>query len=703
VGIEVDVINYQPADVVAAVSSFVVSFGQAIAIVVVVLLLFMGLRSGLLIGVVLTLTVLATMILIYMLGVNLERISLGALVIALGMLVDNAIVVTEGMMIRIQSGMDRLKAAKETVGQALMPLLGATVIAVLAFAAIGVSEDATGEYCRSLFQVLLCSLMISWVIAITITPLFCTMFLKGVDKNAAGEAKDPYQGIVFTGYKKLLTTCIRFRWTTVLVLIALLVGSYALFGKLKNNFFPDSTRAQFILNYRLPAGSDIRQTSEDMAVIEQFLLNDERVKSTASYIGAGAPRFMLTFTPETDGDKGFGLILVNVHNYQVVDKLMLETLAYAEKTFPDAQPYVEKIRLGPGGGAAIEARFSGPDPEVLRQLANKAKSIMNQHPDTYAIREDWKPVANLIRPQFDESKARAAGVSRAILSAALEMNFSGTRVGIFREADELLPIIVWQPEKERENVDNIGNVQVWTPSLRRTVPVEQVVTGFETVTEDAYVWRRDRKFTVTAQAENFPGVLTSDIFNTIQRDIEAIPLPTGYEFEWGGEHDDSSSAQAKLMGSMPLTAVLMILIVVMLFNSIKQTLIIWLTVPLALIGVAVGLFAFDQPFDFMSLLGFLALVGMLIKGAIVLIDQINIDLAEGKTPYQAVMDSAVSRMRPVSMAAVTTVLGMIPLLPDTFFRAMAVTIMAGLTFATILTLVVVPVLYTIFYRIPAQK
>jgi multidrug efflux pump subunit AcrB len=340
---------------------------------------------------------------------------------------------------------------------------------------------------------------------------------------------------------------------------------------------------------------------------------------------------------------------------------------------------------------------------VLRRLANEAKAIMTAHPDTYAVREDWKPLANLIRPQFDESKARAAGVSRAVLSAALEMNFSGTRVGVFREADELLPIIVWQPEEERSDVAHIGNVQVWTPSLRKTVPVEQVVTGFETVTEDAYVWRRDRKMTVTAQAENFPGVLTSTIFNPIRADIEAIPLPAGYEFKWGGEQEDSSKAQASLVGAMPLTAILMVLIIIMLFNSIKQPLIILLTVPLALIGVALGLYIFDQPFDFMALLGFLSLVGMLIKGAIVLIDQINIDLAEGKTPYQAVMDSAVSRMRPVSMAGITTVLGMIPLLPDTFFQAMAITIMAGLTFATILTLVVVPVLYTIFYRIPAEQ
>ncbi|MCP4198744.1 MAG: efflux RND transporter permease subunit, partial [Proteobacteria bacterium] len=336
VGMEIDVINYQPKDVTTAVNGFVVSFGQAVAIVVVVLLLFMGLRSGLLIGFILLLTVEATMILLYLWGVNLERISLGALVISLGMLVDNAIVVTDGMMIRIQAGKNRLEAAKEVVGQTMTPLLGATVIAVLAFAAIGVSDDSTGEYCRSLFQVMLFSLMISWVIAITITPLFCTMFLKEGDKKSTSEIKDPYRGAIFTIYKKFLKGCINFRWTTVLVLIALLIASYFLFGMLKNSFFPDSTRAQFIVNYRLPAGSDIRQTSKDMAEVENFLLKDKRVSSTAAYIGAGAPRFMLTFSPETDGDKGFGLILVGVHDYKQIDGLMVDVLNYVGDTFPDA-------------------------------------------------------------------------------------------------------------------------------------------------------------------------------------------------------------------------------------------------------------------------------------------------------------------------------------------------------------------------------
>ncbi len=700
IGMEIGVVNFQSDDVTLAINNFVISFLEAIAIVIVVLLIFMGMRSGILIGVVLALTVLATMIIMSMMDINLQRISLGALIIALGMLVDNAIVITEGMLVRIQAGMDKLKAAREVVEQSLMPLLGATVIAILAFAAIGTSPDSTGEFCRSLFQVMLISLFISWVIAITITPLFCSMFLKA--DNTSAEVKDPYQGIVFVIYKNFLKLCIRRRWVTIAVLIAMLLMAVYGFGQLKNSFFPESTRPQFMLNYWLPAGTDIRQTSADILEIEKYLLTDERVASTASFIGAAASRFMLTFSPETSMDKGNGLVLITVKDYKKIDVMIPELMAYLKEKFPDAQPIIEKFKLGPSSGA-VEVRLSGPDPEVLRSLSKEVKDILSSAQGAYAVRDDWRQKVNIIRPQFDESRARLSGVSRSVLSTALQMNFSGTTVGVFREGDELRPIIIRQPESERLDAENMKNLQVWSPTVRKTIPVTQVVSGFKTVREDSMVNRRDRKLTITAKCENLPGFLPSQIFNQVQLKIEALELPIGYEMEWGGEYESSRDAKGPLAASMPIFILIMVLIVIMLFNSLRQPLIIWMTVPLALIGVSLGLFVCGLPFDFMALLGFLSLIGMLIKGAIILIDQINIELAEGKEPFDAVMDSAVSRMRPVSMAAVTTVLGMIPLLPDVFFRAMAVTIMAGLSFATILTLVVVPTLYTIFYKIPYKE
>lgn len=702
VGMELGVINFQSDDVSKAVNGFIINFLEAIAIVVIVLLIFMGIHSGLLIGTVLVLTVLGSFIVMNIMGINLQRVSLGALIIALGMLVDNAIVVTEGMLIRIQGRMDRIKAAREVVGQGMIPLLGATVIAVLAFASIGVSEDATGEYLGSLFQVMLISLMLSWLIAITVTPLFCTMFLKESKPDAGSAQKDPYQGIIFLVYIKFLRQSIRRRWISVAVMLVLLVAALYGFGLLKDSFFPESTRPQFELHYWLPAGTDIRQTSQDLEKIEKHLLTNKRVTSTASYIGAGATRFMLPFAPQTSMDKSYGLVLITVRDYRDIDSLIPDLMRYLTENFPDAQPIIKEFKFGPPGGA-VQVRFSGPKPDVLRQLSHQAQVIMQSDQNAYAVRDDWRKKVKVIRPQYSETQARLAGISRTVLNNALEMSFTGTHIGVYREGDKLLPIIIRPPESERVNVDNINDLQIWSPVTRKTVPVYQIVSGFETEWEDSLIHRRNRKFTITASCEPLFGVLASTVFENLRPKIESIELPPGYEMEWGGEYEESAEAQEQLSASIPVALLIMVLIVIMLFNNLRQPLIIWLTVPLAIIGVTLGLLTFDLPFDFMALLGFISLIGMLIKNSIILIDEINREIKEGKTPLYAIIDSAVSRLRPVSMAAITTVLGMTPLLQDIFFRSMAVTIMSGLSFATLLTLIVVPVLYAVFFRVRYEK
>lgn len=703
IGIDIGVINFQPHDVELAVNGFVVNFLGAVAIVVVVLLIFMGLKSGLLIGVILALTVLGTMIFMDIMDITLQRISLGALVIALGMLVDNAIVVTEGMMIRIGKGENGRDAAVAVVGQNLMPLLGATVIGVLAFAAVGLSQDMTGEYCRSLFQVMLISLMFSWLVAITLTPLFCTMIFKPQPKGDENGEADPYRGIVFVLYKGFLAICLRYRWLTVGCMVILLGLAVYTFTQLKNNFFPNSAKPMFTIHYWLPAGTDIRQTTGDIAEIETWLTKDERIASIASYIGAGAPRFMLTFAPEKSMDKGYGVLLVTVHDNNDIDALLPTVYDYITQRYPDAEPKVEKFILGAKLGGSIEVRFSGKDPNVLRRLSEEAKAIFRADPQSYAVRDDWRQRVKAIRPIFDESKARTVGITRRDLNTTLEATFKGRRVGIFREKDELIPIVLRAPEAERLDVENLKDIQIWSPVTRKSVPLSQVVSRIETVWEDSLIHRLDRKLTITASCEPTFGILASNVFERTRPAIEAMTLPPGYTMEWGGDFEGSADARAGLMSSMPVTILLMVLIIIMLFNALRQPLIIWLTVPLAIIGVSFGLMAFDLPFDFMALLGFLSLTGMLIKNAIVLLDQIDLEIREGGTPHTAIVHSCLSRLRPVSMAAFTTVLGMIPLLTDVFFRSMAVTIMAGLTFATILTLVVVPVLYAIFFHIHEDR
>ena len=700
-GMEINVVNFQATDVTLSIKAFVINFLQAIAIVIIVLLIFMGVRSGLLIGAILAITVLGTIIVMDMMGISLQRISLGALIIALGMLVDNAIVVTEGMLIRIEAGMNRIKAAGEVIAQTQMPLLGATIIAVLAFWGIGMSQDSTGEFCRSLFQVMLISLMMSWITAITITPLFCKMFLKG--GSSTGDQKDPYKGFIFVGYKKILSWCIRLRWLTILVMIGMLVASLYGFGFLKGSFFPASTKPMFMVNYWLPSGTDVRQTVADISEIEKHILKDKRVASVASYIGDGAPRFILTFAPEQTSDDGYGILLVSVNDYREIDAIVPEIEEFISSNYPDAYPVLRKFALGPGDDFDLEARFSGPDSKVLRQLSEKAQAIMRNYPDSARVWDDWRPPVKKIVPLFDEVKAKQAGVSRTMLAQSLESAVSGTTVGLYREGDDLLPIISRLPDDERLAVENLQDLQVYSPALKKSVPISQVVSGFATVAEDPLRMRFNRKSTIRARGNIKFGLLPSEMQAAVEKEIEALELPAGYEMAWGAEKENSAKAQAGIKANMAAPSIVMLLIIIMLFNNLRQPAIILMLVPFLVIGVTVGLLGTGAPFGFMSLLGMLSLTGMLIKNAIVLIDQINIELADGKEPFTAIVDASVSRMRPVCMAAITTVLGMMPLVIDPFFQGMAVTVMGGLTFATGLTLILVPVLYVVFYRVKWQK
>ncbi len=698
VGMTIEVINFQATDVALAIKTFVSNFLAAVLIVIVVLLVFMGVQSGLLIGSILAITVFGTLIVMNMWGISLERISLGALIIALGMLVDNAIVVTEGMLIRLQNGMNRLKAAGEVVTQTQMPLLGATVIAILAFWGIGMSEDSTGEFCRSLFQVMLISLLLSWIIAITITPLFCGMFLKGAAEGSEKE-NDPYKGFVFVAYKKILSVSIRARWLTLLIMIAMLFSAVYGFGFLKGSFFPASTKPMFMVHYWLPSGTDIRQTVADISKIEAHILEDDRVSSVASYIGDGAPRFILTFQTEKTSDDSYGLMLVSVDDYRDIDVLIPEVEEYISTNFLDAEPVLRKFALGPGGDYDLEVRFSGPDDRVLRELSAKAQQIMRDYPYSARVWDDWRPPVKKIVPVFDEVKAKQAGVNRTMLARALEGAVSGTQVGLYRDGDDLIPIVSRLPAEERLDVEHLRDVQVYSPALRKSIPIHQVISGFEIVAEDPFRMRFNRKLTVSTKANIQFGMLPSEMQKAVEGEIEAIELPIGYEMAWGAEKEDSARAQSGIKANMAAPTIAMILIIIMLFNNLRQPAIILLTVPFAIIGVTVGLLGSGSPFGFMALLGMLSLTGMLIKNAIVLIDQINIELDDGKEPLTAVIDASVSRVRPVCMAAITTVLGMIPLVVDPFFKGLAVTVMGGLSFATGLTLILVPILYVIFYRI----
>ena len=699
-GMALATVYNQPEEVDKSVSAFMLNLGEAVAIVIAVLLVFMGVRSGILMGGVLLLTILGTFIVMKMMDIELQRISLGALIIALGMLVDNAIVVTEGILVGMKRGLSKLDAAKEIVRQTVWPLLGATVIAIMAFAPIGLSDDATGEYTNTLFWVLLISLMLSWVTAITLVPFFADLFFS--DKDVGGDdgaGEDPYSGKVFVLYRRLLDKAIHHRVITLSAMGALLVIAVVGFGFVKQAFFPPSNTPMFLVDYWLPQGSDIRATQEAAARLEQELLEMDSVEQVTSTIGQGAQRFMLPYAPEKSYPS-YAQLIVEVSDREQINPTLAATRELIRDEHLQAFAKVKRLMIGPSPAASIEARFSGPDPKALRALGLKAQAIMRDDGGLESIRHDWRQQEKVIRPQFQEAQARRAGITREDLDNTLALNFSGRDVGLYRDGSKLLPIVARPPDNERLSADNLNDVQVWSPAYATYIPISQVVSDFKTEWENALIMRRDRKRTLTVQAE--PDVLgeeTADqVLRRIRPAIEALELPVGYSLHWGGEYEASKDAQAAVFGSLPMGYLFMFIITILLFDALRSPLVIWATVPLAIIGVTFGLLVLNSPFGFMALLGFLSLSGMLVKNGIVLVEQIKLD-RETMAPFDAVVSASISRVRPVCMAAVTTILGMIPLLFDAFFESMAVVIMFGLGFATVLTLVVVPVLYTLAYGI----
>jgi multidrug efflux pump subunit AcrB len=695
--VELNAIYYQSKVVEASVNTFVINLVEAVAIVIVLLMLFMGWRTGMLIGAILLLTILGTFVGMAVMDIDLQKISLGALILALGMLVDNAIVVADGTLVRMEHGEDVETAATKTVKATIWPLLGATIVAILAFTAIGFSPGNVGEFCRSLFDVMALSLFISWVLAISVTPLFCVWFLK---PGKSGNEHSHNKGINKL-YRRLLHQSIRYRWLVMVTTLAALGVALFSFGFIPKAFFPDSTQRYFFVNFWNPQGTHIEKTSEDLTQIDEYIRNISGVVNTTTFVGEGGMRFIISYDYQTP-NSSYGQILVEVDDYHTIDQMLVDIENHMSESFPHAEPYTQKIQNGPTDTYKIEARFRGPDIAVLKNLATQAQKILNDSGNARDLRTDWRQPVEVLRPQFAQTQARYAGISRSDVANALQWNFNGITAGLYRERDKLIPIQFRSPEKERKNLENLANIQIWSSLQNNFVPLRQVTTDITAETEDALVKRRDRQRTVTVQCNPIKG-LPAEFHSSIRDQVEAIKLPTGYSMEWGGEFESSAEGQEPLAKIFPLCILGMFLIVVWLFNSFRRPLIIFMTVPLSLIGVTAGLLLTGLPFGFMSILGFLGLSGMLIKNAIVLIDQIEQDLRLGTEPYKAVLDSSVSRMRPVLMASGTTILGMAPLLFDAFYAAMAATIMSGLFAATFLTLVIVPVAYTKVYKIKTDN
>ncbi|MCP3871357.1 MAG: efflux RND transporter permease subunit [Gammaproteobacteria bacterium] len=697
-GMIINTVYDQPAQVEASVDNFLVSLLQAVFIVILVLLFTMGLRPGLLMSGVLLLTILGTFTLMLVYGIELHRISLGALIIALGMLVDNAIVITEGIMISLKRGLGRMDAARTIVSHTRWPLLGATIISITAFAPIGLSPDASGEFTGSLFWVLLISLLLSWVLAITITPFFCVKLFREHAVSEAAES-DPYRGMAYQVYKAILHLVLRFRWTTMLAMITALLVAVIGFGQVKQTFFPASSLPMFMVEYWLPQGSDIRAVDTDIQSIEQEVIDLPDVEQVFSTLGRGADRFMLTYQPEFSYPS-YAQLIVRVGDFDKVQPTIVAMKKLLNDAYPQAFTKFQRFELGPSTKAKIEARLIGPDPDILRRLGHQVILLLEAEPNAINVRQDWRERTKVLRPLYDEAEGRRLGISKRDFDQALAMNVSGQKVGLYRDGSKLIPIVLRPPLEERNSISQLEDILVYSPAKHAYINVGQVMKSVDLEWEDPLIKRRDRKRTLSVLADPVTGLTPATLHAQIRDKIERIDLPIGYELKWGGEFEAQQDANVAVFTFVPLGVLVMIVLTVLLFGSAKQTLVIWITVPLSMIGVTLGLLATDSPFSFMALLALLSLVGMQLKNGIVLVEEIKRLREELNQKWKdAITQAAISRLRPVSMAAITTILGMLPLLGDVFFKPMAVTIMFGLGFATILTLIVVPVLFALFYNV----
>ncbi|CAA6821266.1 MAG: Acriflavin resistance protein [uncultured Sulfurovum sp.] len=692
-GLNINTIVHQANDVKSAINTFMINLIEAVSIVIVVLLLFMGLRSGLIIGGVLMITIIGTFIFMSAFDVMIERVSLGALIIALGMLVDNAIVVIDGILVRINRGEEHEAAASKVVKQTAFPLLAATIIAILTFAIIGTSDDMTGEYTESLFIVILISLSLSWVFAITLTPLLAIHFLK---PNKSAKNKKPYDSLFYKAYGAILKWSINYKYIVALFAIAVLAFSVFNFKEVKQSFFPELDRSQIMVDCYLPQGTSIATTEKTVDALSKEIQALDGVAHISSFIGQGSLRFLLIYAPEFP-NTAYAQLLIDIKDVDKADSIIKEVEKLAKQNYPNVNAIGKRFVMGTGGGK-VQVKVLGNDVDKLRAYEAQILEILQNEPKAKGVRSDWGNRVKAIRPIISDEKANLNGITRDAIANAILETFGGRTIGLYREGKHLIPIIFKGTEKEREDVKNLENIMIFSPMAQKRIPLRQIVSSYETVFEDDIIHRFNRQRAISIHADPITGELATVLLSEVKHKIETIPLDKGYTLEWHGEERLSAMAQKPIIEALPLFIVMMVLIMIALFNSIKKTIIIWLVVPFSIIGVVAGLLFMDKAFGFMSLLGLLSLSGMLIKNAIVLIDEIVLENEVNEKPLNlAIYNSGINRLRAVTMAALTTALGMIPLMGDPFFSSMAVVIVFGLVVATLLTMILVPVFYAIFY------
>lgn len=697
-GFELVTLYDQGYESAVANQGFILNLIISVLTVVAILLFFIGFKNGLLIGSGLVFSIFATLIVMLCTDIALQRMSLAAIIIAMGMLVDNAIVVSDSALVNMQRGMRKRVAIMRACSSTALPLLAATVIAILTFLPIYFSPHITGELLSSLVIVIGVSLMFSWVFALTQTPFFIQEFVRRPRPEELKSAL--FDGKYYNMFRRSLRWVIKHRYATIACMVLLLVLSAWSFKFIPKVFVPALDKQYFTVDVWLPEGSNIDETGKLAEEMAEYIRTHGEAEMVSTFIGRTPPRYYLSnvaFGPQSN----YTQLLVKCHTSEESRRLNAALQDSIRLKFPGPLIKVNKFELSPLTEAVIEARFLGPDPAVLDSLVGQAIEIMRRNPKVADARNEWGNMALMLRPVYDPVKAGELGITKAQMMQSVKSISDGVPVGIYRNNEKKVPVLLKSERYDITDAASLGNFSVWNGE--RSAPLSQVTERIETTWEFPQMRTYNRQLSMAAMCGVKPGHTMAEVHGEIRSEIEAMPLPPGYTFFWDSQYKDQGEAMEAIAKYFPLAFLMLIVILVALFGNFRQPIIILCILPLSLIGVAVGMLLTGFDFGFFPIAGWLGLLGMIIKNVIVLIDEINIQRREGVPAYTAVIESTVSRTRPVLMAATTTILGMVPLLFDIAFGGMAATIIFGLTFATLLTLFVTPALYILFYRIKINK
>ena len=703
-GLSLRKVSDQPAAVKAGVGEFVQVLCEALVIVLLVSFFSLGVRTGLVVALAIPLVLAMTFAAMYYFGIGLHKISLGALVLALGLLVDDAIIAVEMMAIKMEQGFDRLKAASYAWTSTAFPMLTGTLITAAGFLPIATAASSTGEYTRSIFQVVTIALLTSWVAAVLFVPYLGERLLPDLAKRHAarhgngGAAPDPYATPFYQRVRRVVAWCVRRRKTVIVLTIAAFVGSVFLFRFVPQQFFPASGRPELMVDLKLAEGASLVNTGEKVRQLEQLLKQQQGIVNYVAYVGSGSPRFYLPLDQQLPA-ASFAQFVVLADSMQAREDLRSWLISTVEQQFPDLRARVTRLENGPPVGYPVQFRVTGEHIEQARALAREVAEKVRENPHVVNLHLDWEEPSKAVFVEIDQDRARALGVSTRQLSSFLQSSLTGTAVSQYREDDELIEILLRGTSQERNDLSQLASLSLPTDN-GRSVALSQVATltyGFE----EGIIWHRDRLPTVTVRADIYDKVQPATVVKQVQPTLQGIraKLPDGYLLEVGGTVEDAERGQKSVNAGMPLFIVVVLSLLMIQLRSFSRTVMVFLTAPLGLIGVTLFLLVFNQPFGFVAMLGTIALAGMIMRNSVILVDQIEQDIASGLGRWQAIVEATVRRFRPIVLTALAAVLAMIPLSRSVFYGPMAVAIMGGLIVATALTLLFLPALYAAWFKV----